>query len=107
MDVASLHAPVVRRFIEALNDGRQEDFLALFTPNAVVVDSATYADAAAIRDWAERENFSVHMQMSVVRELDVSGHVLEISAASHGGYSGPGTLSVTLRGDRIERLVIG
>jgi hypothetical protein len=48
MDAASLHSPVARRAIEALNAGRLEDFLALFAPGATVVDDVTYADAAAI-----------------------------------------------------------
>jgi hypothetical protein len=107
MDSASLHSPVVRQAIEALNTGRLEDFLALFTPDAVVVDSATYADAASIRAWAQRENFSVHMHIDVVRELDASGTSLEITASSKGGYNGSGTFTFTLLGDQIARLVIG
>ena len=107
MDVASLRSPVVRQAIEALNGGRQEDFLALFTPDAVVEDSATYADAASIRAWAERENFKAHMHISVRRELDAAGTSLEIKAASHGGYNGPGTFTFTLQGDKIAQLVIG
>lgn len=107
MDVASLRSPVVRQAIEALNDGRQEDFLALFTPDAVVEDSGDYADAASIQAWAERENFKVYMRISVGRELDAAGTTLEVTAASHGGYNGPGTFTFTLRGDQIARLVIG
>lgn len=106
MDVASLHAPVVRQAIEALNAGQLEDFLALFAPNATVVNGETYADAAVIRAWAQRENFAVHMHIDVVRELDVSGTALEITASSKGGYNGPGTFTFTLRGDQIVRLVI-
>lgn len=107
MDVASLHSPVVRQAIEALNAGRLDDFLALFTPDATVDDSAIYADPAAIRAWAQRENFNVHMHIEVVRELDASGTSLEITASSKGGYNGPGTFAFTLRGDQIARLVIG
>ena len=43
MDVASLHSPLVRRTIETINEGRLDEFLALFAPDATVVDGARIA----------------------------------------------------------------
>ena len=59
MDVASLHSPLVRRTIETINDGRLDEFLSLFAPDATIVDDATYHGSEAIRAWAERETFGV------------------------------------------------
>ena len=71
MDVASLHSPLVRRTIEAINEGRLEDFMALFARDAAVVDGPTYRGREAIRTWAQRETFGVQMHIDVIRELKV------------------------------------
>jgi hypothetical protein len=42
MHVASLQSPLVRRTIETINEGRLDDFMALFARNATLVDGATY-----------------------------------------------------------------
>ena len=61
MNTASLHSPTVRKMIETLNGGQLDDFMALFTPDATVIDGPTYQGYKAIRAWAERENIGVHM----------------------------------------------
>jgi hypothetical protein len=92
MDVASLHSPLARRAIEAINAGRLEDFLALFARDATVVVGATYRGPEAIREWAQRETFGVRMHIDVVQEKNSEGTVVKMKAAtSSGGYSGPGT----------------
>ncbi len=107
MNVASLHAPLARRAIEAINEGRLDDFLALFAADATVVDDDTYQGHEAIRAWAQRETFGVRMHIDVVQEQNTEGTALEVHATSRDGYSGPGTFVFTIRGDLIERLVIG
>jgi hypothetical protein len=42
MNTASLRSPMVRRAIEAINTGNFDEFMALFTPDATVVDESTY-----------------------------------------------------------------
>ena len=106
MDVGSLHSPVVRRAIQTINEGRLDEFLALFAPDATIVDGATYHGSEAIRDWAERETFGVRMHLDVVQETNPEGTTLEVQATSTGGYSGPGTFLFTVRGGLIERLEI-
>ena len=106
MDVASLHSPLVRRVIETINEGRLDDFLALFAPFATVVDDATYQGSAAIRTWAEQETFGVQMHIDVVEEKNTEGTAVEVNATSTGGYSGPGTFFFTIQGGLIERFVI-
>ncbi|GHO56624.1 hypothetical protein KSB_50990 [Ktedonobacter robiniae] len=46
------------------------------------------------------------MRIDVQRETNADGTSLAIEAASHGGYSGPGSFHFTLRGDMVERLEI-
>lgn len=49
MDVDSLHSPLVHRVIETINEGRLNDFLALFAFYATVIDGATHQGSEAIR----------------------------------------------------------
>jgi len=106
MDVAPLHSPLVRRTIETINEGRLDEFLALFGRSSTVVDGATYHGSEAIRTWAERETFGVQMHIDVVQEKNTEGTAVEVNVTSTGGYSGPGTFFFTNRGGLIERLVI-
>ncbi len=106
MDVGSLHSPLVRRTIQTINEGKLDEFLALFGPFAIVVDGATYHGSEAIRAWAERETFGVRMHIDVVQEKNPEGTTVEVNATSTGGYSGPGTFFFTIRGGLIERFVI-
>jgi len=106
MDVGSLHSPLVRRTIQTINEGRLDEFLALFAPDATVVDGATYQGSEAIRAWAERETFGVQMHIDVVQEKNTEGTAVEVNATSTGGYSGPSTFFFTIQGGLIERFVI-
>ncbi len=106
MNTASMRSPLVRRAIEAINQGNLDDFMALFGPSAIVVDVSTYSGHEAIRAWAQRETFSVQVRFHVAREKNEEGTIVEGNVQSIGGYSGPATFSFTLDGDRIQRLVI-
>ena len=106
MDVASLHAPLVRRTIETINAGRLDEFMALFAREATVVDGPTYHGHAAIRTWAQRETFGVQMHIDVIHEKNAEGTAVAVNVTSTGGYSGPGTFSFSIGGGLIERWVI-
>jgi len=106
MDVSSLHSSLVRQVIETTNEGRLDDFMALFTQNASVVDGPTYQGLNAIRDWAQRETFGVRMHFDVVQENNSEGTSVEVVCTSTGGYSGPGTFVFTIRENLIERFEI-
>ena len=106
MDITSLHSPLVRQAIETTNEGRLDDFMALFAPDAAVVDGPTYQGLNAIRDWARRETFGVQMRFDVVQENNAEGTSLEVLCASQGGYSGQATFDFSIQGSLIERLEI-
>ena len=80
--------------------------MALFAPDATVVDAATYRGHEAIRVWAQRETFHVQVRFHVEREKNEEGTIVEGRVQSVGGYSGPATFSFTVDSDRIRRLVI-
>ena len=106
MKRASMRSPLVRRVIEAINQGNLEDFMVLYTPSTPVVDVSTYSGHEAIRAWAQRETCNVQVHFHVGREKNEEGTIVEGNVQSVGGYSGPATFSFTVDGDRIQRLVI-
>ena len=106
MHEESLRSPLVRRAIEAINQGNLNDFMSLFARDATVVDVSTYSGHEAIRAWAQRETFNVQVRFRVAREKNEEGTIVEGNVQSVGGYSGPATFSFTVDGDRIQRLVI-
>lgn len=106
MNTASLRSPLVRRAVEAINQGNLDDFLALFAPGATVVDVYTYVGHEAIAAWAQRETFGVHVRFHVTHERNETGTIVEGNVESKGGYSGPATFYFAIDGERIERLVI-
>src|SRR5689334_19107689 len=99
MDTASLRSPLVRRAIEAINQGNLDDFMALFAHDATLVDVSTYVGLQKIRDWAQRETFGVSVRFELEREKDAEGTIVEGHVRSHGGYNGPATFSFFLKGD--------
>ena len=106
MNAASLRSPLARRTIEAINEGRLDEFMALFARDATVVDGPPYHGTKAIRAWAQRETFGVRMHLDVVQEKNPEGTAVEVNAKSTGGYSGPATFFFTIREGLIERLEI-
>ena len=71
MKEAPLRSPLVRRAIEAINQGNLNDFMALFARDATVVDVSPYRGHEAIRAWAQRETFNVQVRFQVVREKNI------------------------------------
>ena len=59
--------PVVRRLVAAINDGDRDAFLATLTSDATLTDDG---NPRSLRDWIDREIFSVHGHMNVEREED-------------------------------------
>lgn len=102
MDVASLQEPLVRRVFETTNAGDIDAFMALFAPDAVVVDGPTYDGADAIRTWAQRETFGVQMHFEPLREDNAQGTIVAADAQSTGGYTGPATFTFTIANGKIQ-----
>jgi len=84
MNEASLRSPLVRRAIEAINQGNLNDFMSLFARDATVVDVSTYSGHEAIRAWAQRETFNVKVRFQVAREKNDEGTSVEGNVQSVG-----------------------
>ncbi|HEY3034383.1 MAG TPA: nuclear transport factor 2 family protein [Streptosporangiaceae bacterium] len=65
--------PVVRGLVAAINDGDRDAFLATLTPHATLTDDG---NPRSLRDWIDREIFSVHGHMNVEREEEDGLHLL-------------------------------
>jgi hypothetical protein len=65
--------PAVRELVAAINDGDRDGFLATLTPDATLTDDG---NPRSLRDWIDREIFSVHGHMHVEREDEDGLHLL-------------------------------
>jgi|GEM_PF-1461727 len=109
MAMQHLQSPIVRRFIETVNEDLLPDLLALFAPDAIVIDGPPvyppHQGHEAIARWAQQETFDLGIRIQDAQEKDAAGHVIEIKAIGHDGFIWHGTLHFSLRHDLIERLV--
>ncbi len=62
--------PAVQALIAAINAGDREAFFAALTPDATMSDDGTDRDLAG---WADREIFTVHGHLDVVRRGTAGG----------------------------------
>ena len=106
MDITSLRSSIVRRTLEAINQGKLDDFMALFAPDASVVDGPTYTGLPEIESWAKRETFGVQLRFHLESEENDEGTIVVGHVHSDGGYNGPATFSFTLHNDSIAQLII-
>ncbi|MFG2143087.1 nuclear transport factor 2 family protein [Streptomyces sp. NPDC048696] len=74
--------PVVRAFVDAVNAQDQQALWAVLAKDATVIDVGTERDLDA---WVERELFSSHAHMEVVRE---SSDGLSMTARFHNDIWG-------------------
>ncbi|MBD0742796.1 nuclear transport factor 2 family protein [Streptomyces sp. CBMA152] len=74
--------PVVRAFVDAINAQDQQALWSVLAKDATVIDVGTERDLAA---WVERELFSSHAHMEVVRE---SSDGLSMTARFHNDIWG-------------------
>lgn len=69
--------PPVADFIRAINDHDADAFLSTFTADAVVVDvGREFRGTGAIKEWGDREIFSVNVTLEVVDVNDPDGHTV-------------------------------
>ncbi len=97
----------VADFFEATNADDRDRFLAAFSDDAVLDDwGHVYAGRDAIAGWNETDNMGVssHIDVTGFEQRDGS-YVVSIQVTGNG-YNGGGSMTFTLDGDRISRVVI-
>lgn len=80
----------IANFIHAINDHNPAAFLSAFAEDAVVNDvGREFRGTAAIREWGEREIFSVHVTLDVIKVEDRDGHTV-VTVKPHGAFDRTG-----------------
>ena len=95
--------PVVRRLVATINDGDRDAFLATLTPGATLTDDG---NPRSLRDWIDREIFSVHGHMNVEREEEDGLHLLARYRNDTWGEM-PTFWRFQVTGDKISRIDTG
>ena len=99
--------PAIQRFIDATNAGDTEAFLNAFTADAFLSDwGRDFTGRAAIADWDHSDNIGVQSQPRIVSVAPRGDGYRARVAVKGNGFNGEGTMTFTLSGDRISRLVI-
>ena len=99
--------PAIQRFIDATNTGDTDAFLDAFAADAFLSDwGRDFTGRAAIADWDRSDNIGVQSRFRLLSiEPSVGGYRVRM-AVTGNGFNGEGTMTFSLAGDRISRLVI-
>lgn len=99
----------IQSFIDATNAEDTQAFLAAFTPVATLDDwGRVFSGREGIEAWDSSDNIGKHSRFDVVEVAHGTGDdefVVTIDV-SGDGFNGLGTLTFTLDGGLIDRLVI-
>lgn len=98
---------VIKRMIDATNAADTEAFIACFSERAYLDDwGREFHGKEGVRSWDESDNIGQHMHFDVTSvRKDGSAWIVSVHATSDG-FSGQGSLHVTLDGDHISRLIL-
>jgi hypothetical protein len=97
----------VNRFVEAVNQGDTDAFLAFFLKDGVVIDSGRrFAGHDPILGWSDREFIGAHGRMNV-KKVEQKKNVVTVKADWKSTYySGPSSFEFVMDGERIQELRI-
>ncbi|KRC64463.1 hypothetical protein ASE12_06570 [Aeromicrobium sp. Root236] len=97
----------VADFFAATNTNDRDRFLAAFADDAVLDDwGHVYAGKDAIAGWNETDNMGVSSHIDVLDVNQRDGSYVVSIQVTGDGYNGGGSMTFTLDGDRISRVVI-
>ncbi len=97
----------IQRFVDTTNAGDTPGFLDCFTADAFLSDwGRDFTGRDGVARWNQTDNIGVHSRLRIA-DCSADGESYRVTVAvSGGGFNGDGTMSFTLAGDRISRLVI-
>jgi ketosteroid isomerase-like protein len=97
----------VADFFAATNTDDRARFLEAFADDAVLDDwGHVYAGKDAIAGWNETDNMGVSSHIDVTGFAEQDGAYVVSIQVTGNGYNGGGSMTFTLDGDRISRVVI-
>lgn len=102
------YAPILDRFVHAINDGDTEAFLDLFMPDGVVEDwGRRFAGREAIRRWSDKELIGAKGTLTITSEPEQQGATtIFMTDWKSQFFSGAGRFAITRAADRIRLLKI-
>jgi hypothetical protein len=104
--MAAVPAPI-QRMVDTTNAGDTAGFLDCFTTDAFLSDwGRDFSGQDGIASWNTTDNIGVKSKLRVVSVTPEGGAYRVKVAVSGGGFNGEGTMTFTLAGDRIARLII-
>ena len=97
----------IRRFFDATNAGDTDSFLDAFAPDAVLTDCGRdFSGRDEIARWNETDNIGAKSRLALL-DIAPEGDVFRAQVAVDGeGFNGEGTMTFTVDGEFIGRLVI-
>ena len=100
--------PAIQRFIDATNSGNTKAFLDSFTADAFLSDwGRDFTGRDEIASWNQSDNIGVQSKFRLLEVEPNGADAYRVRLAVSGnGYNGEGTMTFTLAGDRISRLLI-
>ena len=103
-----LHTPhPIDRFVQPVNQGDSQAFLAFFPKDGVVIDSGwRFAGHDAVRRWSDREFIGAHGRMTV-KSVEQNKNVVTVRADWKSNfYTGPARFKFVLDGEQVRELRI-
>jgi hypothetical protein len=97
----------IQRFVEATNNGDSSAFLDAFSSDAFLSDwGRTFTGRNEISRWNQTDNIGVEAKFHIVSIEEVDETYRVRIAVKSNGFNGEGTMTFTLDGDHISRLII-
>jgi ketosteroid isomerase-like protein len=98
----------IQDFVEATNAADSEAFLAAFTADAYLNDwGREFRGREGLASWNRTDNIGVRAHFEIVSLAPGADGTLILTVAVTGdGFNGTGTMTITLAGEKISRLVI-
>ena len=99
--------PVIAAFVNAVNAGDTEAFLALFDESGVVNDwGSLYVGHDQIRTWSNRELIGVQATLDVTSSAQHGTEAHVLARLGGNGFNGPSRFSFMMVGARVKKIRI-
>ena len=98
----------IQAMIDATNAGDSDGFVAAFTDDGYLNDwGREFRGHAELRSWDQTDNIGKQSHFEVVSVSDEGdGRYVVVLTVSGNGFNGTGPMTFTVRGDKLESMVI-
>ena len=104
---AEIQNATAQRFVEVVNRGDTDAFLALFPQDGVVDDwGRRFVGHEAIRGWSDKEFIGAKGRMDVTNVEEAEDEVRITADWTSNHYTGPSLFVLTLQGEQVQEMGI-